>query len=68
MGELPDRQSGLVDFSNEIHVWDWNGKPIKKIFLDKNIFSFCVSPDDKFLICSSLNEIDKFYKYSLNEK
>jgi len=67
MGELPSRQSGLVDFSNEIHVWDWNGKPIKKIFLDKNIFSFCVSPDDKFLICSSLNEIDKFYKYSLNE-
>jgi hypothetical protein len=55
----------LDDFSNEIHVWDWKGNPINKILLDNNIFSFCVTPDDKYLIGSSLGSIDKLYKYKL---
>jgi len=44
----------------------FQGNPIKKILLDENIFSFCVDPNDKYLICSSLNSIDKLYKYTLN--
>ena len=64
--ELNKKGAGLDDFSNEIHVWDWKGNPIKKILLDENIFSFCVDPNDKYLICSSLNSIDKLYKYTLN--
>ncbi|MBW6536248.1 MAG: TolB-like 6-bladed beta-propeller domain-containing protein [Mariniphaga sp.] len=56
---------GLDDFSNEIHVWDWSGNPVAKVSLDKNYFSFCVTRDDKYLICSSLGSISSFYKYSL---
>jgi len=63
--EIDKDSEGLNDFSNEIHIWDWNGDPIKKIILDKEIFSFCVTEDDKFLICSSLNDADRLYKYSI---
>ena len=55
----------MDDFSNEIHVWDWEGNPIMKITLDKKIFSFCISPDDKYLICSSINDLNKMYKYTI---
>ncbi|MBN2833333.1 MAG: hypothetical protein JXR48_00045 [Candidatus Delongbacteria bacterium] len=60
-----DVQSGLNDISNVIHVWDWNGNPIKKIILNRDLFSFCVAKDDSYLICSSLNEPDFIYKYEL---
>ncbi len=63
--ELNIEEYGLDDFSNEIHVWDWNGNPVAKLSLDKNYFSFCVTQDDKYLICSSLGSISSFYKYSL---
>jgi hypothetical protein len=57
---------GLNDFSNEIHVWDWNGKPIAKILLDKKIFSFDIDNKDQYLIGASLNSLDELYKYNLN--
>ncbi|MEA1875738.1 MAG: BF3164 family lipoprotein [Bacteroidota bacterium] len=63
--EMTKEGVGLDDFSNEIHVWDWLGNPIQKILLDRNIFSFCVANNNKYLICSSLNSIDKLYKYKL---
>jgi hypothetical protein len=66
-GEIDNQENRLNDFSNEIHVWDWMGNPIKKILLDKNIFSFCVAPNDTYLICSSINKLDFLYKYSLNK-
>lgn len=58
-------EEGLNDTSNEIHVWDWNGNPVMKILLDEQIFSFCVSPDDSYIICTSLNSKNNFYKYEL---
>jgi hypothetical protein len=53
--------------SNEIHVWDWDGNPIKRILLDKKIFAFDVEKNDKFLIASSLESLDAFFKYDLKE-
>lgn len=58
---------GLNDFSNEIHVWDWEGTAIMKILLDKKIFTFDVDPNDDYLLCSSLESLDELYKYELNE-
>ncbi len=63
--ELGIEGSGIDDFTNEIHVWDWEGNPIARILLDKKIFSFEVTPDDKYFICSSLKSMDAFYKYTL---
>ncbi len=63
-----NRVGGLSNISNEIHVWDWSGNPIKKILLDKEIFSFVVDKKDSFLICHSLEHANTFFKYALNEK
>lgn len=54
------------DSSNEIHVWDWQGNPVKKVILDKKIFSFIVTSNDEYLICSSVRNIDSFYRYPLS--
>lgn len=61
-----DIKEASGNFSNEIHVWDWDGNPIKRIKLDNDIFSFDVDSFDRFLICSSVNSLDTFYKYNLN--
>ncbi len=60
-----DIDKGFNDFSNEIHVWDWDGTPVQKILLDNNIFTFDVHENDDYLICSSLESLDAFYKYKL---
>lgn len=53
------------DFSNEIHVWDWEGNPIKRIQLDRQIFDFGVNTDDKLLIGFSLQTPEQLLVYEL---
>lgn len=53
-------------FCNEIHVWDWNGNPIAKLILDKNIFSFVVASNNEYIIGAAFDDIDVFYKYKLD--
>lgn len=65
-GDIRQKSKVLDDFSNEIHVWNWDGEPVKRIFLDRNIFSFEVSSDDKTLFASSINSRDELFKYSLS--
>jgi len=62
--ELP---KGLNDFSNEIHVWNWEGEPVKKILLDEKIFAFDVDSNDNYIIASSLISLDALYKYDLKK-
>ncbi|MFC3560508.1 BF3164 family lipoprotein [Pedobacter jamesrossensis] len=38
-----------IGHSDVIHVFDWNGKPIERIKLDKKVKSIAVSKDDKIL-------------------
>jgi hypothetical protein len=68
-GELyPGMFSGdfvLPDFGNEIHVWDWAGNYIKRIILDRPIFTFDVSPEDELLLAISVNIPDRIYAYNL---
>ena len=61
-----DGIGGLTDTSNEIHVWDWDGNPIMKILLDRQIFSFCITPDDKSIICTSINSLNILLKYDID--
>jgi len=51
--------------SNEIHVFSWEGEPVKRILLDRAIFSFDVTHDDRTLIASSIDSMDELFKYSL---
>lgn len=57
--------TGLDDFSNEIHVWDWEGNRVAKVLLDRKIFSFVVTPNDDFILASSLNSINNLYKFEI---
>ena len=66
MSYVPSENRGIIDICNEIHVWNWEGKPIAKLTLDKNVFSFAVLNDDNYLICSNTNNLDKLFKYELN--
>ena len=61
----PDNR-GIADICDEIHVWDWEGNPIAKISLGKYFFSFTVTSDDNYIICSSSESLDKLYKYVLD--
>ena len=60
-----DLAPGLNDFSDELHIWDWNGTPKARLKLDKKIFSFDVDKNNNYLICSSLESLDAFYKYTI---
>lgn len=53
------------DYPAEIHVWDWNGNPVRQIQLDHPIYSFTVSPDDKYLLATSLEREEHLLKFEL---
>lgn len=55
----------IIDFTNEIHVFDWDGNPVKRLILDKRIFAFAVSPDDKTLLAIPMSEPDNLLLYDL---
>jgi hypothetical protein len=63
---IPRDQRSMPNICNEIHVWNWDGDPICKLILDKDIASFEISKDDSYIIGYSLFELDILYKYNLN--
>ncbi len=65
--EMNANDRRIDDYSNEIHVYDWNGNPVRQIILDRNIFSFCVAADDSYIIGSSVNSLDRLFKFNLND-
>jgi hypothetical protein len=46
------------DYASIIHVFDWDGNPIMKLELDRPIFSFDVTPDNKQIIAISITDPD----------
>ena len=60
-----EMEKGVNDLSNEIHIWNWDGAPIKRFLLDEKIFTFDVDLNDNYLIAYSLLSIDALYKYNL---
>jgi hypothetical protein len=56
-GALP----GVVDFSDEIHIWKWDGTPVMKLNLNRPVFSFDVTPDNKKIIASSIVDVNMLF-------
>lgn len=56
-GEMPQ----YVDFSDEIHIWKWDGTPVMKLKLDRPVFSFDVTNDNKRIVASSIVDVDKLF-------
>ncbi len=57
-GEMPQ----YTDFSDEIHIWKWDGTPVMKLELDRPIFSFEVTHDNKKIVATSVDDVDKLFE------
>ena len=56
--EIEQSFYGSAGFYPEIHVFDWDGNPVMKLELDRPIFSFDVTPDNKQIIAISITDPD----------
>lgn len=54
------------DLCNEIHVWSWDGMPVKRFILNKPISNFAVSLDNSYILLYSFKEDDVLYKMNCN--
>jgi len=52
----------LFDYSREIHIWKWDGTPVMKLKLDRPVFSFDITPDNKKIIATSVVDVDKLFE------
>jgi hypothetical protein len=57
-GETPH----VFDWSGEIHIWKWDGTPVMKLILDRPVFAFDVTPDNKKIIATSVVDVDKLFE------
>tara|TARA_R110002074_G_scaffold84259_6_gene187098 strand:- start:46481 stop:47488 length:1008 start_codon:yes stop_codon:yes gene_type:complete len=48
-------------FGKEIFIYDWNGKPIRKIMLDREVMTISISPDDKKLYAFDVDTSEVLY-------
>jgi len=44
------------DVANEIHVWDWEGNFVMKLKLNRLVFSFDITPDNKKIVALSATD------------
>jgi hypothetical protein len=53
--------------SNEIQVWDWNGKPIIQYMPDKTFFAFAVSEKygKIYMVSTEETDLDKIYVFDM---
>lgn len=52
----------VFDWSKEIHIWKWDGTPVMKLILDRPVFAFDVTPDNKKIIATSVVNTDKLFE------
>jgi len=64
-GELRTQERRVDDFCKEIHVWNWAGEPVLRLLLDKDVFSISISPDDEYILASSVNHNNKIFKINI---
>ena len=53
---------GLGDLTSEIHVWKWDGSPVMKLKLERPVFTFEVSPDNKYIFAASIVDTNRLFQ------
>ena len=53
--------SSREDVASVVHVWKWDGTAVMSIELNRAIYSFDVTPDNKQIIASSIVDVDKLF-------
>jgi hypothetical protein len=56
-GEVPH----IFDWSGELHIWKWDGTPVMKLILDRPVFAFDVTPDNRKIIATSVVDVDNLF-------
>ena len=49
----------------EIHIFDWNGRPLYKLHVEEHLFGFCIDPIKKIMYAYDSDE--NIYQYDLSE-
>lgn len=57
---------GISDYGNEIHLWDWQGNPVARIFLDRGYSNFAVANDGSYLLLYTYGTDHLLYKMNLD--
>ncbi|MBM3420240.1 MAG: hypothetical protein FJY11_03805 [Bacteroidetes bacterium] len=50
------------DWSEEVHIWKWDGTPVMKLRFNRAVSSFDVTPDNKKIIATSIVDTDKLFE------
>jgi hypothetical protein len=50
------------EVANELHIWKWDGTPVMKLLLDRPVFAFDVTPDNKKIIATSVVDVEKIFE------
>jgi len=66
VASMSNSNSQPTNLCSEIHVWNWEGTPIAKIILKRGCYSFAVSADDSYIVCSDIESIDTLYRYNIS--
>ena len=53
--------SALDDYASVLHIWQWDGTPVMSLELDRAVFSFDVTPDNRQIIASSVVDVDRLF-------
>jgi len=64
---LNERSNNLLDHKPTLEIWNWMGDPVAALTLDKAIFSFDVTSDNKILYCIDRQTVDKIFVYKLDD-
>lgn len=65
-GETTDLKSGFPN-GRIIHLFDWNGKLLRKLYLDKEAGHIGIDVNDHALLIKN-DQTDEIYRYYLNDK
>ncbi len=63
---LDVRTNKLLDYRPTLEIWDWNGNPVAAYTLDRDIFTFDITDDNKYIYCMDRQTIDKIFVYYLD--
>ena len=54
-----------ADLCYEIHIWDWEGNPVKRLIFKTPVSNFAVSLDDSYILLYSFEKEDVLYKIDM---
>ena len=61
-----DKGKMYVVYPKNIHIFDWNGKPVMKLILDHEISTFVIDKENKRIIAFAVDAEDNIISYDIS--